>query len=153
MVAIDWTAIIVGGIAFCGSAGLWTLIDHRQQRRAEKEMHESEILKEIKSIHAEIDELREAIQESEAKTHRVRILRFADEIFMNIEHSKDSFDQVLSDITDYDNYCETHPGFVNNQTVETANYIKQVYKNRMDKKDFARYGSLEQEGKSESSID
>ena len=88
---IDMTAVLVAAIAFLGSAGIWTLIDHRQQRKADREMQDSEILKEVKSIHKEIDELRELIDENEAKTRRVRILSFADEIYMDMNLSKASW--------------------------------------------------------------
>ena len=137
---IDMTAVLVAAIAFLGSAGIWTLIDHRQQRKADREMQDSEILKEVKSIHKEIDELRELIDENEAKTRRVRILSFADEIYMDMNLSKDAYDQCLSDISDYSRYCQSHPDFKNDQTVETTEYIKSMYEKRLENKDFARYG-------------
>lgn len=145
MVAIDWTAIIVSGIAFCGSAGLWTLVDHRQQRRAEREMQDSELMKEVKGIRSELAELKETVDENEAKASRIRILKFADEVFMGAAHSKDSFDQCMADVTFYEQFCAVHPEFKNHQTAETVEYIKEVYHERMRKKDFARYGVREQE--------
>ena len=147
MIHIDWTAIIVAAIAFIGSAGIWTFIDHKQQRQIDKEMRESEVMKELKAINSrfdstdkKIDDLEDKMLMNEAKSKRVRILRFADEVFMDINHSKDSFDQVLSDITDYEDYCKNNPGFKNRQTAETCDYILDVYHKRMEKKDFARYG-------------
>lgn len=142
---IDWNAVIIAAIALLGSAGIWNFLDHRQQRRSEKEMQDSELLKEVKSIHREIDEIRDTMAENEAKLRRVRILRFADEVFMNVRHTKDSFDQILSDITDYETFCEAHPDFKNNQTEETVKYIKKVYEKRMYKKDFAQYEPKESE--------
>lgn len=136
---IDLTTVLVALITLCGSAGMWTLIDHGQQRKADQKMHDSELMQEIKSIHKEIDGIRDTIELNEAKSRRVRILKFADEVFMDMNHSKDSFDQVLSDITDYDNYCAEHPEFKNHQTAETVEYIKKVYDKRLEKKDFARY--------------
>lgn len=136
---IDWNAVIIAAIAFLGSAGIWNYIDHRQQRQAEIELQNSEVLKELKCIREEIAEIKGGMAENEAKLRRVRILRFADEIFMNVRHTKDSFDQVLSDITDYESYCDLHPDFKNNQTGETVKYIKRVYLKRMEKKDFAQY--------------
>lgn len=138
---IDWTAIFVALIAFLGSAGIWTYIDHKQQRRAEREMQSNEILKEVKTIRTEIAELSETVNENEAKASRIRILKFADEIFMAQNHSKDSFDQCMADITYYEDYCSKHPSFKNHQTEETCEYILEIYHERMQKKDFARYGS------------
>ena len=136
---IDWNGILLAIIAFFGSAGIWTYFDHKQQREADKEMQDCEIMKELKSIHKEIDEIRLNIAINEAKARRVRILRFADEVFLGIKHTKDSFDQVLSDITDYEAYCEAHPDFKNNQTEETVKFLKKIYLKRMSKKDFAQY--------------
>ena len=140
MIHVDWTAVIVAGIAFLGSTGLWTLVDHRQQRRAETEMQNNEVMTELKAIRQEIGGLKATVDENEAKSSRIRILRFADEIFMDRTHSKDSFDQCMSDITFYETYCADHPRFKNHQTEETVGYIKEVYRTRMEKKDFARYG-------------
>lgn len=157
---INWTGVITALItifgALCGSVGLWTYLDHWQQRKADKEKQDSELLKEVKGIHSEISEfrdnirkeiteLKETIDENEAKASRIRILKFADEIFMEMNHSKDSFDQCMSDITFYEQYCKDHPKFKNHQTEETVVYIKEVYHERMKKKDFARYGMHKEE--------
>ena len=140
MIHVDWTAIFVACIAFLGSTGVWTLVDHRQQRRADREMQDNGVMKELKTIRQEIAELKETVDENEAKASRIRILKFADETFMDANHSKDSFDQCMSDITFYEKYCSDHPKFKNHQTEETVAYIKEVYHERMQKKDFARYG-------------
>lgn len=71
-----------------------------------------------------------------AINRRVRILKFNDELQQGLNHSKESFDQVLQDITDYETYCATHPDFKNNQTVETVAYIKKCYAERLEKHDF-----------------
>ena len=150
MEQINWTVVIQTGITILGfifgSVGLWTYIDHRQQRKADKEMHDDELLKEVKAVRAEIAELKKTVDENEAKASRIRILKFADEIFMEMNHSKDSFDQCMSDITFYEQYCTNNPTFKNHQTVETVEYIKEVYHERMQKKDFARYGEFRNGG-------
>lgn len=71
-----------------------------------------------------------------AINRRVRILKFNDELQRELNHSKESFDQVLQDITDYEAYCAAHPDFKNNQTVETVAYIKKCYAERLEKHDF-----------------
>lgn len=142
---INWGSVLTALItvlgAVCGSVGLWNYLDHRQQRKADKEMQDNEILKEIKNLRDEITELRNTVDENEAKASRIRILKFADEVYMEMNHSKDSFDQCLSDATFYEKFCKDHPDFKNNQTGETIEYIKEVYHERMQKKDFARYGA------------
>lgn len=136
---MDWTTILVALIALLGSAGLWTYLDHRQQRRADKESQNNEILKELKGIKEDIAGIKSQMAENEAKTRRIRILRFADEVFTGREHTKDAFDQTMSDITDYELYCSEHPDFKNNQTIETVKFLNRVYTQRMEKKDFLSY--------------
>lgn len=136
---MNWTTVLVAIITLLGSAGLWTFIDHRQQRLADKESRNDEILKELKDIRSDIAGIKAQIAENEAKTRRIRILRFADEVFTGREHTKDAFDQTMSDITDYEMYCNEHPEFKNNQTVETIKFLNGVYTQRMEKKDFLSY--------------
>ena len=66
--------------------------------------------------------------ENKAVECRVRILRFGDEIRQGtIKHSKESFDQVLDDIANYDKYCAEHKDFANGRTVATTKIIQEVY--------------------------
>lgn len=67
---------------------------------------------------------------------RVRILTFADEIRRGVRHSKETFDQVLSDIDTYERYCTEHPDFMNNKTVAAKAKILDVYSECMDNNDF-----------------
>lgn len=67
---------------------------------------------------------------------RVRILSFGDEVLHGKRHSKDSFDQVLTDITTYEFYCDTHKDFHNNITALTSQRIKALYEERLSKNDF-----------------
>jgi hypothetical protein len=67
---------------------------------------------------------------------RVRILRFEDELQEERKHSKDSWDQAMSDIDVYEKYCDTHPHFKNNQTAATITHIKRGYNERLEKRDF-----------------
>ena len=70
----------------------------------------------------------EALQsERDAKTARTNILRFGDEIRIGTRHSKESFDEILSDITEYESYCATHKDFKNNRTKSTEKIIIEVY--------------------------
>lgn len=74
-----------------------------------------------------VENLEEKVDENQAITSRVRILRFGDELRRNVDHSKESFDQVLDDITRYTQYCEDHPKFENDKTVLTTQVIKETY--------------------------
>lgn len=80
--------------------------------------------------HIAISDQRDAIE------CRVRILSFGDEVLHGKRHSKDSFDQVLTDITTYELYCDAHKDFHNNITVLTSQRIKALYEERLSKNDF-----------------
>lgn len=77
-----------------------------------------------------------ALEKSDVIDCRVRILTFADEIRRGMRHSKETFDQVLSDIDTYERYCTEHPDFMNNKTVAAKAKIIDVYSECMDNNDF-----------------
>lgn len=83
-----------------------------------------------------IKELREDMDEQRAITARVRILRCNDELLRGELHSKDSFDQTLLDIDEYEKYCNSHPNFVNNKTKMSVSNIKQCYQRCLEEHSF-----------------
>jgi len=91
-----------------------------------------ELFDKFDSFEKKVDKL----EESAAINCRVRILQFSDEIRRGMKHSQESFNQVLSDIDDYERYCEDHPEFENNKTVRAKEKILVVYDTCMDKNDF-----------------
>lgn len=76
------------------------------------------------------------LERADAVDCRVRILTFADEIRRKERHSKETFDQVLSDIDTYERYCNEHPSFMNHKTVAAKAKILEVYSECLDKNDF-----------------
>lgn len=74
--------------------------------------------------------------EQEAINSRIRILRFSDEIRRDIRHSQESFDQTLSDITKYEQYCKDHPEFENKKTVLATKRISEAYDKCVADNDF-----------------
>lgn len=90
-----------------------------------------------------IDDVDAKVDERSAVSARVRILRFADEMNEGRKHSKDSYEQALSDVDFYELYCygdgkdiKGHPSFKNNKTEQTIEYIKRSYAERLEKHDF-----------------
>ena len=107
----------------------WSFLANKLGRAFNKE-----VLNEISTIKSRVDTLDERVQQSEAmqserdaKTARTNILRFGDEIRIGTRHSKESFDEILSDITEYESYCTTHQDFKNNRTKSTEKIIIEVY--------------------------
>lgn len=86
-----------------------------------------------------IDALSEKIDANEAIACRTRIVRFGDDLYQGMRHaesgytfrpSKEHFDHILIDITNYRNYCKTHPNFENNIAEMTIKQIKEAYEAR-----------------------
>jgi len=92
--------------------------------------------KQIDQLDSKVQKIEDSAEERAAKDARIRILRFGDEILHGVEHSKEHFDQILMDITEYDQYCDDHKDFVNNMTRMTTQKIMETYSKRWDKKDF-----------------
>ena len=68
---------------------------------------------------------------------RKRILRFNDELLHKTpQHSKEHFVEILSDIDDYEHYCDTHPDYPNNRAVLAIENIKRVYAECLKNDDF-----------------
>lgn len=73
---------------------------------------------------------------TKADTNRQRILRFADEMYDNKYHSKESFDDILDKIKEYDAYCDSHPEYVNQKTVIAKKVINDQYEECLKKHTF-----------------
>ena len=81
----------------------------------------------IKAIDEKVDALEKTVGENQATTIRVRILTFEDRLQSGENPSKDSWNQVMDDITRYKNYTDTHHEFKNNITVTTIKHIEKEY--------------------------
>lgn len=124
---------ILGGLLGGGFIGLIEFLIRRRDERADKS---DEVLRRLDCIEKRIDNIAAKADEREAVNSRLRILRFMDELREGRLHSKDSYDQALSDITNYESYCTSHPSFPNNQTVLTIEHIRHNYAERLEKNDF-----------------
>lgn len=88
----------------------------------------------VDNLSTELDDVKESNKNQDARyekdralSARRRIIQFADEIRRKIDHSQEGFNIVLKDITFYNNYCETHPGFKNDQAKASIKIIDDVY--------------------------
>lgn len=87
----------------------------------------AEVIQKVDKLEEDLRNLKNHTEEQTVKGCRIRILRFGDEILHGVHHSKEHFDQILLDITDYENYCKDHPRFKNNMTAITTSVIMQTY--------------------------
>lgn len=92
--------------------------------------------KDVQEIKKRQKENEENIAKRDAELCRTRILRFADELRRNIDHSEEFFDQTLDDITVYENYCDEHRGYKNNKAKAAIEKIQKTYQQCLDKDSF-----------------
>lgn len=86
-----------------------------------------ELIEKVEQMDTEIKQIYHDAGERRAKDARARVLRFGDEVFHGVHHSKEHFDDVLQDITEYENYCGAHPEFENDRMQLTTQKIKEAY--------------------------
>lgn len=103
----------------------------------------SEVLERVDELDRKIDAVDQKTEEISAKSDersaidcRVKILRFGDELLHGVSHSKEHFDQILLDITEYQRYCDTHPKFTNHVTVITTKRIEDAYQHLLNTNGF-----------------
>lgn len=96
----------------------------------------AEVIERVGKMEKDIDNLRKTSEEHEARSARVRILRFGDEILHGVRHSQEHFHQVLLDVTEYEEYCGRHPEFKNNVTCITTKRIKETYEKCLSQNQF-----------------
>lgn len=89
---------------------------------------------EIKKLSEKIDDIGDRLQEMRQETgteratnRRYRILRFNDEILHDEKHTKEHFDQILEDVTEYKKYCTDHPDYKNSRAEMAIKNIERVY--------------------------
>lgn len=92
----------------------------------------------VDALEKKVDRLDHKVEENDIVGARVRILRFASEIEDRRYHNKDSWNQVMTDIIKYETYVATHADFKNGITEPTIEYLKEQYKERLEKKDWNR---------------
>ena len=96
----------------------------------------AEVMDKLEKLEKEMCEIKSEAAENVAKQARVRILRFGDEIYNDVLHTKEHFNQILQDITEYEHYCKNHKDFENDMTVATTKRIKEVYQQCLENKAF-----------------
>lgn len=96
----------------------------------------ADIDKKLDSISDKVDKLERQACEDKALQARTHILRFSDELYNGEKHSKEYFDDILSDVDRYEKYCEETPSFRNNRTVMSTQLIKDTYAKLMEEHKF-----------------
>lgn len=92
--------------------------------------------KEVKDIKKDVTDIREEAKEREATNRRTRILEFGDEILHDVDYSKEHWDSILMDCSEYEHYCDDHPHYMNNVAKATIKHIKHMYDKHLDEDTF-----------------
>lgn len=103
------------------------LIQFLIQRKDEKDGKYAGILDAITKLTAEVQDIRHDQRERDAVLARTHILRFNDELYNGIHHSREYFDQTIDDIKTYEKFCEESPEFANGRTEQAAAFVRAEY--------------------------
>ena len=102
-----------------------------------------EVIDKVNKLENDVSALREVGNSRDAKEDERHarilcrdILRFGDEIRHIPKHSKERFDDILLEITEYEAYCDSHPDFKNRMTTSTVKLIVSVYEKCLEDDSF-----------------
>lgn len=96
----------------------------------------SNVNQQVKDIKSDVVDIREEAKEREATSRRARILEFGDEILHEIDYSKEHWDSILMDVSEYEHYCDDHPHYMNNVAKATIKHIKHMYEKHLEEDSF-----------------
>ena len=89
----------------------------------------------LKTTQGSIDKLQNTLnahikedENEKARNQRYRILRFYDEVCAGQKHSESHYEDILDDISEYEQYCARHPDFKNSRGGIAMQEIEQTYK-------------------------
>lgn len=116
-------------VTILGSAGVFSFIEYLITRRDKR----TGMLAEIKK---EIDELKVLRLHDRATDARRRILRASDEVQVGTQHSREWWDQIIEDITEYEKYCLSHANYENNKAKIAIKELTECYEQRRERQDF-----------------
>lgn len=118
----------------------WTWLGQRISKAFNGEVMREigNLSKEVKDVKQDVTDIREEAKEREATNRRTRILEFGDEILHEVDYSKEHWDNILRDITDYENYCDEHPHYMNHVAKATIKHIKNMYDKHLEDDSFLK---------------
>jgi hypothetical protein len=97
---------------------------------------QKEVNEKIGLLNTKVDGVNDRIDLEHAENCKSKILRFADEIGQGAKHSQEHFNQILTDIDEYEDYCDSHHDYQNTKTVIATARIKEVYAKGSKNNDF-----------------
>lgn len=121
----DWIPVIVEVLT--GAFILWKMYQTHAWEVARTTADSiSAVASDVSKIKDTLDDHIRADAENDAKQARRRIIVFADECRRKVKHSEEHFDNVLEDITFYNQYCDDHPKFSNEKAKQSITFVLEV---------------------------
>ena len=133
---VTYIALFLAGVATVVEKTSKTVKPLTKLARAVGRAINGELIEKVENLEQKIEMMDQEEQLQRAKDARTRVLRFGDELIHNVHHTKEHFDDVLRDISDYEKYCDDHPKFENDQMHITADYIKSTYRKCLETHSF-----------------
>lgn len=115
---------VIGGLL---GGGLVGFVEFLIKRKDAKDDKNDEVMKKLDAISAKITDIEERMEREKADNARRNILTFDDEIRRSLQHSEESFNQILEDINFYKKYCLDNPKYENSKAVNAIENVNQVY--------------------------
>lgn len=114
-------------LSLLAGGGILTFVQFLISRHDQKHDKTVGIYERLEELSAKVDRVESSLDERDAVLARTHILRFRDELYNDIRHSQEYFEQTLDDIQTYDLFCSEHPKFANGRTKAAAKYIQDEY--------------------------
>lgn len=92
---------------------------------------------EIVALKDELAEFKKEQNFNEATAARRRILRFNDEAIFGMKHTREHFDEIISDIDNYESFCKENTDYQNNKGKMAMKNIKDIYQRRISENKFS----------------
>ena len=108
-------------------AAILIFVQYLMSRNDTKKDKKDGIIASISELSGKIDALERRIDKRDTDNSRREILRFGDEVYNGVHHSKEMFEQILDDTDSYEKYCKKNPDYENSKTVQTVKLIRDTY--------------------------
>ena len=116
----------------------WTWMIKKFGKLANEEVSKrlTQIEEDIEKLYKKNEMQDELNKERDAVAARREILKFGDSLRHGVLFSRESYEQVLIDMDNYDRYCASHPEFKNNRTLSAHKRILSDFETRDKSNDF-----------------
>lgn len=121
---MDYLQTIIGMLIGGGLIGLIEFLIRRSDDKKEKN---SKVLAAIQALSDKITAIEGRMDKGNADSARRRILAFDDELRRGLDHSEESYNQILQDIKFYRDFCRTHDDYENDKATSAIAQIRETY--------------------------